>query len=53
MNTETNFTRIFPPWKNSAMESGFPVSWLIIAGHLEETFHRKNRAENHPLFLSR
>jgi len=31
--------------------SGVPVCWLIIAGHLEETVHRQNIAESHPLLL--
>jgi hypothetical protein len=33
------------------MASGVPVCWLIIAGHLEETFHRQNTAGSHPLLL--
>jgi hypothetical protein len=33
--------------------SGVPVCWLITAGHLEETFHRQNIAESHPLLRFR
>jgi hypothetical protein len=44
MSLKSNFTRIFPPWKSGTKESGVPVSWLIIAGHLKETFHRQNIA---------
>jgi len=31
--------------------SAFPVSWCIIAGHLQEMFHRENIAESEPLLL--
>jgi hypothetical protein len=48
-DTESNFIRIFPQWKSSTKASGVQVCWLIIAGHLEETFHSQNIAENHPL----
>jgi hypothetical protein len=34
-------------------EKRSPVRWLIIAGHLEVTFHRQNVAENRPLKLCR
>jgi len=30
---------------------GVPVCWLIIAEHLEETFHRQNIAVSHPQLL--
>ena len=42
MRTESGFTRKFPPWKNGTKVSGVPVCWLIIAGHLKQTFHRQN-----------
>jgi hypothetical protein len=48
---ESNFTRIFPPWKSDTKASELPVCWLIIAGHLEETFHGQNIEESHPLLL--
>jgi len=32
---------------------GVPVCWLIVVGHLEETFHRQNRAESYSLLLSK
>jgi hypothetical protein len=51
MSTENDFTRTFPPWKSGTKSSGVPVCWLIIAGHLEETFHRQNIAENESLLL--
>jgi len=51
MSTESDFTMKFPPWKNGAKASGFPACWLIIAGHLEETLHRQNVAENESLLL--
>jgi hypothetical protein len=47
MSTESDFTRITPSWKNDTKARGFPAPWLIIAGHLEETFHRQNIAESH------
>jgi hypothetical protein len=50
---ESDFTRIFPPWKSGTKASGVPVWWLIIAGHLERIFHRQNTAERDPLLLSR
>jgi len=46
---ESNSTRTFPPWKSSTKASGVPVCWLIIAGNLEEMFHRQSVAESHPL----
>ena len=49
MSTESDFTRTFPPWENGTKASGVPLCWLIIAGHLEETFHR----QNYPLLLFR
>jgi hypothetical protein len=52
-DTESDFTRVFPPRKNSTKASGVQVGWLIITGHLEETFHGQNIAENHPLLLFR
>jgi hypothetical protein len=51
MSTESDFTRTFPPWKSGTLASGFPVFWLIIAGHLEGTFHRQNIAEDESLLL--
>jgi len=53
MRTECNFTRKFLPWKSGSKSSGIPVSWLIIAEHLEDVLHRQNIAENHPLLLFR
>jgi hypothetical protein len=54
MSMESDFIRTFPPWKRGTKASGIPVCWLMIVGHLEETFHRQNVAENRPLlfFLS-
>jgi hypothetical protein len=49
MSTESDISRTFPPCKSGTKASGVPVCWLIIAGHLEETFHRENIAESHPL----
>jgi hypothetical protein len=43
-----DFTR-----KSSTKASGVLVCWLIIAGHLEQTFHRQYIAESHPLLLFR
>jgi hypothetical protein len=51
MSTESDFTAIFPPWKIGTNARGIPVRWLIVAGHLEEMFHRKNIAESHPLLF--
>jgi hypothetical protein len=51
MSTESDFTRTFPPRKSGTKASAVPVCWLIIAGHLEETFYWQNIAENHPLLL--
>jgi hypothetical protein len=48
MSTDSDFNRTFPPRKGGTQASGVPVYWLIIAGHLEETFHRQN---NPLLFL--
>jgi hypothetical protein len=31
--------------------SGVPVCWIIVAGHLEETFRKQNRAETYSLLL--
>jgi hypothetical protein len=42
----SDVTRTFPPWKSGTK---VPACWLIIAGHLEEMFHRQNIAESHPL----
>jgi hypothetical protein len=47
-----DFTRTFP-LRKGIKASGVPVHWLIIAGHSEQTFHRQNGAENHPLLLYR
>jgi len=52
-DTESNFIRIFLHWKSSTRASGVQVCWLIIAGHLEETFHRQNIAGSQPLLLFR
>jgi len=38
----SDFTRIFSPKKSSTKASEDPVCWVIIAGHLEQTFHRQN-----------
>jgi hypothetical protein len=53
MRAERDFTRIFPPRKSDAKASEFPGCWLNIAGHLEETFHRKNVAASVPLLRFR
>ena len=50
---ESDFTRTFPPWKSNTKASGVPVCWQIIAGHLEDTFHRQNVAVSRPLLLFR
>jgi hypothetical protein len=52
MSTESDFTRTIPPWTRGSKASGFPVCWLIVAGHIKETFHRSNIAESPPLLLS-
>jgi hypothetical protein len=52
-DTDSNFIRIFPPWKSGSKVSGVPVGWLFIAEHVEETFHRQNIAGSHPLLLFR
>ena len=49
MSTDSDFTRLFPPWKSSTKASGIPACWLIIAENLEETFHRQNVAESNSL----
>jgi hypothetical protein len=49
----SDFTRKFPPRKSGTKASGVPVCRLIIAGHLEQTFHRQNIAESHPLLIFR
>jgi hypothetical protein len=51
MSTESDFPSKFPLKKSSTKANGFLVFWLIIAGHLEEMFHRQNIAENHPLLF--
>jgi hypothetical protein len=51
MSMVSDFTRTFPPRKSGTKTSAVPVCWLIIAGHLEETFHRQNIAEYDPLLL--
>jgi hypothetical protein len=48
---ETDFTRTFPPWKSDTKVNEVPVYWLIIAGHIEEKFHRQNTADNHLLLF--
>jgi hypothetical protein len=47
----SDLTSIFPPWKSGTTASGNPVRWLIIAGHLEETFLKQNAAERCPLLV--
>jgi len=47
------YSRIFPPSKSGTKARGVPICWLIIAEHLEETFHRQNIAVSHPLLLFR
>jgi hypothetical protein len=47
----SDVTRTFPPWKSSTKVTEVPVCWLIIARHLEGTFHRQNIAESHLLLL--
>jgi len=42
----SDFTMTFPMWKCSTKAIGVPECWLIIAGHLEETFHRQNITES-------
>jgi hypothetical protein len=49
----SDFTRKFPPRKSCTKASGVPVCWLIIAEHLEETFHRQNIAGSQQLLLFR
>jgi len=49
--TESDFTRTFPTWKSGTKASGVPVCRMIIAGHLEEMFHRPNVGESLPLLL--
>ena len=51
MRTESDFTRKFPPRKSGTKASGVPLRRLIVAGHLEKTFHWKNAAEVHELLL--
>jgi hypothetical protein len=51
ISTKSDFTRTFPPWKSDTKVNEVPVYWLIIAGHIEEKFHRQNIAESHPLLL--
>jgi hypothetical protein len=48
---EIDSTRTFPPRNSGTKASGVPVYWLIIAGKLEEMFHRQCVAESHPLLL--
>jgi len=43
--------RVISPWKSGTKANRVPVCWLIIAGHLEETLHRQNVAENESLLL--
>jgi len=45
------FPRKFPLRKSGTKANGFLVFWLIIAEHLEETFHGRNIAESHPLLF--
>jgi hypothetical protein len=49
MSTDSDFTRTFPPLKSGTKASWAPVWWMIIAGHLERTFHRQNVSEHHAL----
>jgi len=42
MSTDSDFARIFLPWKSGTKARGFTVDWWIIARHLDETFHRQN-----------
>ena len=49
MSMESDFTRKYPTGKNGVNSREVPVRWLIIAGYLEETFHRQNIAESDPL----
>jgi hypothetical protein len=51
MSTKSDVTRTFPPCQSGTKASAVPVCWLIIAGHLEETLHRQNAAESHPLYF--
>jgi len=53
MSTESDCTGIFPAKEGGASASGFPVYWLTVVGHLEETLHRKNGTEIHSLLLVR
>jgi len=41
MSMQSNFTKIFPPWRTGIKAIGVSVCWLIIAGHFEETFQSK------------
>jgi hypothetical protein len=49
MRTERDFTKKFPPRRSGTEASGVPIRRLIVAGHLEKTFHRKNTAEVHDM----
>ena len=43
-NTNSDFSRTFPPRKSGTKGSGVAVCWLIIDGHFEQKFHRQNIA---------
>jgi len=49
MSTESDFARIFLTWESGTKARGFTVYWWIIAGQLEETFHRQNITKGHLL----
>jgi len=44
MSTDSDFSWTFPVMQSGAKASGVSVNWLIIAGHLEEMFHKQNVA---------
>ena len=46
MSTYSDFTRTFPPRKSGAKASGVPVCCLIIAGHLDDKYHRPDIVES-------
>jgi hypothetical protein len=46
-----NVIRISTTWKRGTKACGIPVWWLIIAGHLKETFYRQHVTESLPLVL--
>jgi hypothetical protein len=43
------FIMTFEPRKTGTKAYGFSALWLIIAGHLEETFHEPNIVGSHPI----